>query len=151
MKLSEQDKTRHFCATAFIIDNNRVLLVNHKKLKMWLPIGGHIEENELPDKAVVREVKEETGLDVEIIGEKFPNFDLAEILQRPFVVALQNINNEHQHIDLQYICRIKGSKNLSGTEECKWFTSEEIEKLDNCPDEIRHFVKEAIQIVKKLK
>ncbi|MEA3450492.1 MAG: NUDIX domain-containing protein, partial [Bacteroidota bacterium] len=35
---------------------------------MILP-GGHIEHNETPDEAIIREVKEETGLDVEIVGD----------------------------------------------------------------------------------
>jgi ADP-ribose pyrophosphatase YjhB (NUDIX family) len=33
-----------------------VLLVYHRKLAMWLPPGGHVEPNELPDDAAVREV-----------------------------------------------------------------------------------------------
>ena len=151
MKLSLENKKRHFCSTAFIIDNDRILLVNHKKQKMWLPIGGHIEENETPDQAVEREVKEETGLDIEIIGEKYPEFDTAEILNRPFLVALQHIDDEHQHIDLQYICRIKGNKKLGWTEECRWFTEDELDDLEKCPLEIKHFAKEAIRTVKDLK
>ncbi len=74
MKLSEQNKERHFCSTAFIVNNDKILLVNHKKLKMWLPVGGHMENNETPDQAVKREVKEETGLDIEIISDKYPRF-----------------------------------------------------------------------------
>ena len=40
--------------------------MHHKKLDVWLYPGGHVEDTETPDEALVREVKEETGLDIEI-------------------------------------------------------------------------------------
>ena len=56
----------HFCATACIVDkeNKSILFIHHKKLNKWLFVGGHIEENEDPETAVCREVKEETNLDI---------------------------------------------------------------------------------------
>ena len=45
--------------TGYIFDENgRQLLIHHNKLNMWLPPGGHIEANETPDEALVREIKE---------------------------------------------------------------------------------------------
>ena len=55
---------RQFVATGFVVDGDRTLLLFHRKLQMWLPPGGHIDEGETPDAAVIREVKEETGLKV---------------------------------------------------------------------------------------
>ncbi len=138
---------REFVVAAYVVDNGKVLLVNHKKLGKWLPVGGHIEPNELPDEALVREVKEETGLDVEIISDdKSPEFN--SILNRPFKVVLEDIDDKHQHIDLQYICKIKGKKELRGTDECKWFTTEELNAIENCPPEVKHFAKEAMNLLK---
>ena len=56
----------HFCATACIVDkeNKKILFIHHKKLNKWLFVGGHIEENEDPETAVIREIKEETNLDI---------------------------------------------------------------------------------------
>lgn len=152
MKLSEQDSVRHFTATAYVIDDDKVLLVNHKKHKQWLPVGGHIEENETPIQAVKREVKEEAGLDIEIVKltDHKMAYPTAEILPAPYGISLHSVG-DHQHMDMRYIGRIKGNKNLNGTEECKWFTVDEIRNLDNCPEEIKDFTKDAIQIVKKLK
>ena len=48
----------------YIIHNNKVLLIHHNKLNLWLPVGGHIDENETPDQALRREIKEEVNLDI---------------------------------------------------------------------------------------
>ena len=51
-----------FTVSLFIVEGERVLLVHHKKLNCWLPIGGHIELEEDPEQAAYREAKEECGL-----------------------------------------------------------------------------------------
>lgn len=62
--------TPHICftASAFLIHEAKVLLIKHKKLAMWLGPGGHIDQDELPHQAAVREFFEETGLQVEIVS-----------------------------------------------------------------------------------
>lgn len=56
--------TRDFTATTFVVHERRTLLLLHRKLGAWFPPGGHIDPNELPDEAALREVREETGLEV---------------------------------------------------------------------------------------
>jgi 8-oxo-dGTP pyrophosphatase MutT (NUDIX family) len=70
---------RHFTVAVFVVWEGKVLLHFHRKLEMWLPPGGHIERDELPDQAAVREVLEETGLRVELVGEK--REDIADPVQ----------------------------------------------------------------------
>ena len=54
-------------AFAVIFDHQRrVLLCHRRDLDIWNLPGGGVESGELPTEAVVREVKEETGLDVAI-------------------------------------------------------------------------------------
>jgi ADP-ribose pyrophosphatase YjhB (NUDIX family) len=51
---------KQYTATVFILQDDKVLLIYHKKLKKWLPPGGHLEEGELPSAGAIREAKEET-------------------------------------------------------------------------------------------
>ena len=101
---------RHFTATAFVIHYNGVALHWHKKIDAWLPPGGHIEPNEDPVQAVLREVYEETGLHVSIVPTS-PIIDLAYPKQvlPPFTIEIEDINDPvegpHQHIDMIYICK----------------------------------------------
>ena len=53
---------RHHTATGFIVYREKILLHYHPKVREWLPPGGHIEKNEDPLEAIVREINEETGL-----------------------------------------------------------------------------------------
>ena len=75
----ESERTgRHFTVAVFVVWESKVLLHLHKKLGMWLPPGGHIEEDELPDEAAVREVLEETGLRVELVGDRRADLCIAQ-------------------------------------------------------------------------
>lgn len=139
---------KHFTATAFVIDSRkRVLLLWHKRLGRWMPPGGHIDENETPEEAAKRECKEETNLDVEIIGGNTDdlfamNPDEGRMLKQPFALLLENIpasreRNEpaHQHMDFLYLARpLDEAQVLTLAEEeareLRWFTREEVEKLD---------------------
>ena len=49
---------RHFTATTFIVFQEGIFLHWHKKIEKWLPPGGHIDSNEDPVTAALREVKE---------------------------------------------------------------------------------------------
>ena len=94
----------------FVVWEGKVLLHHHRKLGMWLPPGGHIEKNELPDAAAVREVLEETGLDVELVGERREDVEDPVQLHRPAGVQLENIGPGHQHIDLIYFATLERGK-----------------------------------------
>lgn len=124
---------KHFTATAYIIDQGKVLLLMHPKLKKWLPPGGHIETNETPPECAKREAQEETGLEIELIEQEnlWLNFWNASSIERPYLCLLENIpahgnTPAHQHIDMIYL-----AKPLRGTliEGVRWFSLEEVEKM----------------------
>lgn len=94
-----------FTVGAIIVYNDKVLLINHPRYKKWLHPGGHIELDEDPDTAVLREVEEETGLTVRVLGDK-PNIqsDGVDIMHRPHFVDVHDANPPHRHIGLFYVC-----------------------------------------------
>lgn len=96
---------RHFTATAFVAWRGRLLLHRHAKLNMWLPCGGHLEPGETPDEAAVREVFEESGVKVELVGERALEAAVPRQLLRPRGVQLERIAPGHEHIDLIYYAR----------------------------------------------
>lgn len=97
--------SRDFTATAFVVWRGKTLLHKHKKLNLWLPCGGHIEANELPDEAAVREVKEESGVDIILTGERALDTGDPVQLVRPRGVQLETIHEGHEHIDLIYFAK----------------------------------------------
>ena len=55
-----------FTVEVFIVHKDKVLLRMHDKYHLWLSVGGHIELDEDPVQGIIREVKEEVGLDIKI-------------------------------------------------------------------------------------
>lgn len=131
---------RHFTATVYILEEQKVLLVYHRKINKWLPAGGHVEPNETPAEAAIREALEETGLEIELFYQENIWVDRwnAKSIERPYMCLLENIpahkeQPEHQHIDFVYVARPIGGKITHNEEELdgiKWFTLEEIEALE---------------------
>ena len=104
---------RHFTATGFVAHDDRVLLHWHLKVGAWLPPGGHIDDNEDPVQAVLREIREESGVEAEVVSNA-PGLDLAYPTQvvPPFTIMVEDIDDPaegyHQHIDMIYFCRVVG-------------------------------------------
>jgi 8-oxo-dGTP pyrophosphatase MutT (NUDIX family) len=106
--MREEHSGRHFTVAVFVVWEGKVLLHIQRKLGTWLPPGGHVERDDIPDDAAVREVFEETGLNVELVGEKREDVEEPVQLHRPAGVQLENIGPKHQHIDLIYFARPAG-------------------------------------------
>jgi 8-oxo-dGTP pyrophosphatase MutT (NUDIX family) len=93
---------RHFTVAVFVVHAGRVLLHYHRKLGRWLPPGGHIEANELPDDAALREVLEETGIRARLVGGTGLPIAEPRQLVLPAGIQVENIYPGHQHVDLVY-------------------------------------------------
>lgn len=122
--------TRDFTVAVFVVHGGKVLLHYHRKLQRWLPPGGHIEPNELPDEAAVREVLEETGVRAALVSDGAIDVDAPgqpRQLCRPAGIQLADIMPGHQHIDLVYLARGAPAEPRSGV---GWFAPHEWGALD---------------------
>jgi 8-oxo-dGTP pyrophosphatase MutT (NUDIX family) len=53
---------RAFSVAVYARRGDRVLVIEHRRLRTWLPVGGELELGETPLAAAQRELREETGL-----------------------------------------------------------------------------------------
>ncbi len=108
----------------------KILLINHKILNTWLPIGGHIELNEDPDEAIAREVAEECGLPIEMISRRHSGeYPETKMLLIPETVDIHTINTAHRHINFGYHARALSANPKLAPEEhhdIQWFGADEL-------------------------
>lgn len=147
---------KHFVATGYVVRDGKTLLLFHKKLQMWLPPGGHIDEGELPEEALLREIREETGLEVEILADRRspdPADGKVKFLHVPHHVQLESIPNHPSHIDLIYFCRAKDGAAVMSVEEhegMRWHSIEDLQG-DHVAGEVRQTGTLAIEHVSRSK
>lgn len=143
-----------FTVEVFIVYKNKLLLRMHDKHNIWLSVGGHIELGENPIEAAIREVKEEVGLEIELIGPKLPIPDeTGEVdykhLVTPRYIGEHKVNKIHRHVILVYFAKAKSdvvSDSISEHErtETKWVTLEELEEMNLFPN-VLCYAKEALK------
>jgi mutator protein MutT len=111
---------------AVIIKDGKILLEKRKnepgKGKWSIP-GGLVELGESVEQTVIREVKEETGLEV----EKPEHIDVVDN-----VVRDDNSEIKYHFVIIDYFVKLKGGtmKATSDAEELRWVTFDEVEKYD---------------------
>jgi ADP-ribose pyrophosphatase YjhB (NUDIX family) len=111
------------------------------KFGKWMPPGGHLEANELPEEAALRELSEETGCEADLITFTAPlGLMAADSLQ--LVAPVFMIENDipatikgprHRHIDFIFAAVWRsGSLQPDGREaqNIKWFRRHELPRRD---------------------
>lgn len=145
---------KHFCVSVYVYDakEQKVLLVKHKKMGLWVQPGGHVEPNESMEEAAIREVYEETGLTVELIGNRVPrNSDY--IL--PLAIQKNLVKDDHIHMDFVYVAKVIGDnelvQNIEETDGIKWYSLDEINDTNfETFDDVREWCKYIIENYEKI-
>lgn len=120
-------------STVYIINDGKVLLHMHKKYKTWFPVGGHLEEDELPHEAAIREAKEESGLDIRLYSEPQPPFSIGLVTRVPSPLCVYHEgdkrNGGEDFLDFIYAAA-SDSMDIHPEEEesgvFRWFSQEEL-------------------------
>ena len=142
---------RHFTVAVFVVHERRVLLHYHRKLGKWLPPGGHVEDNELPDDAAVREVLEETGIRASLCGPVGLPMDEPRQLVVPAGIQVEHIYAGHEHIDLVYFARPESNDlhateidpRLAESDRVGWYAADDLAEL-GATAEIRAWARRAL-------
>src|SRR6185295_12926154 len=97
-----------FTVAIFVVYRGKVLVIHHRKLDKWLPVGGHVELDEDPEQAALREAREESGFEVELLGERPPTTgNGTRALIAPRFLDIHHITDTHEHIGMIYWARQK--------------------------------------------
>src|SRR5882762_1648341 len=122
-----------FTVAIFVVHDGNVLLIHHRQLNRWLPLGGHIELDEDPEAAALREAKEESGLEVELLGERPPTTEQGtRALIAPRFLDIHRITPTHEHIGMMYWARPKNGKLMLARDEhhdIRWCSVADLETL----------------------
>ena len=146
-----------FTVEVVIVYDNKVLLRKHDKYGIWLSVGGHIELDEDPNQAAIREVKEEVGLDIELYNKinlnniNNPNF---KDLIPPIFINRHRINEAHEHVTLVYFAESTSDKLILSetekTEDCRWFSPEDLDnETFGVEPKVKEYAKYALETLKE--
>ena len=143
-----------FVVSAFIIHQDKVLLVYNKKYSEWLPIGGHIELDEDPEEALFKEIREECGLPVRILADRpsIAHRGVKPILTPSYVDA-HRISRVHKHIAFVYF-GVSASDRVKLHErehrEFRWVTEGMLgSKQLKLTKSIRFYCREALKLARR--
>lgn len=136
-----------------------VLLIEHKKLGVWLCPGGHVEPNERPDEAALRELKEEMGLAAALAMTRnacgwqltpwwFTDKAFSFVVP-PTWVDVHPINEHHNHFGLYWPAlnplgqQTPCPRELNGY---RWFIANELKSLEPVWPNTRHYAIQSIHL-----
>ncbi|GAB7018519.1 NUDIX hydrolase [Halostagnicola bangensis] len=135
------ETTRHFTVTTYVVNDDATALHQHERIGKRIPPGGHIDRDELPHEAAIRECIEETGLEPTILREQESlEGGSGRSLPQPRRQMLYDVNVHdgtvgHQHIDHIFFASVSSREIDPGPDEADvdawdWYSREELRKSD---------------------
>ena len=120
----------HVTASCWILcpERDEVLLTHHRKLGIWIQLGGHLDGGEDVLDAALREAREESGIpDIRPISESLLDLDIHQIPENRKEVA-------HLHYDARFLFQA-GSKNFQISSESLDLAWVPLDRLEDYSDE----------------
>lgn len=115
----------HLTGSAWIVDHglSHALLTHHRRLDLWVQLGGHVENEREMIAASLREAREESGLDdITASGMGIFDLDIHEIPERPG-------EPRHLHYDIRYLFFADRGKDLTVSDESRALAWVELERV----------------------
>jgi len=125
--------------SAFIVRTDlgapKALVHRHKHLGIYLQVGGHVELDEQPWAALLREVAEETGYDATQLSVLQPldRFQSPNAVVHPQPVCVHTVPYgafDHYHIDLSYALVVEaepsGQRAAGESSDLRWLAVEDV-------------------------
>lgn len=116
--------SQHLVSYFPIIDQDYILLVEHRNAGLWLPPGGHVDPDEHPRDTVIREAREELGLDASFLSE-----------EPLFITSTETVGLTAGHTDVSFWYVLDGDRSndlkfdVGEFESIRWFP------FDNVPSQ----------------
>jgi 8-oxo-dGTP pyrophosphatase MutT (NUDIX family) len=141
-----------FTVEVYVVNGDRVLLREHDKYGLWLSVGGHVELDEDPNQAALREVEEEVGLEVKLYEPEWFTENKSENYQElipPYFINRHRIDENHEHVTLVYFAS-SDSRDLRLSEseksdEVKWFSLDELDDpIYGISDNVKRYARTAL-------
>ena len=136
------------CVDTFVVNKGAVLLRLHDKYNYWGSPGGHIDPGEDANEAALREVWEEVGLRVELVGPAGwvkNDSDTNKDLVPPVFVNRHKITDSHDHSAFVFVAKAASrevnpqlQEDVTSAAECIWVTKEELIKLKETDERLGH-------------
>lgn len=128
-----EEKGQHdFSVSAYIVrldlPEPAIVFHLHRKLNKYIQFGGHVELNETPWNAVLRETREEAGYDTSQITLLQPNYNSFNSMRNvplhplPLAIHTYPVGKGHYHTDISYVFTTKESPALEVEAEEKTST-----------------------------
>ena len=136
------DNQHDLTVTAYIVRTDTpepmALLHMHKKLRVLLPVGGHVELSETPWQAIARELAEESGYDLSQLRVLQPKSRIKSMSKtvhhpNPLSMNTHSISMGHFHTDIEYAFVTKSEPSLDITDgeslDMRWVSQAELNSI----------------------
>lgn len=136
--MTEGTPRRAFSVAVYARRGDRVLVIEHRRLRTWLPVGGELVAGETPLEAARRELGEETGLS----GRFRPLSGALDGVPPGFLGYEEHpAGSKGVHLNFVFVTEVEGDAEVTPNDEFeawRWVDRAELDRLDS-PLNVRQF------------